>query len=201
MRAAFILSLLATPAWASAPTISAVVPAQLTTAGGTITVKGTDFAADASVKVGGYPCADLNVVSTTQLTCTAPANIARKSDVAILNADGGTATAAAALEYTGVPGLALLQQRVFQRFGVNAQGITVVFKCTGCHGGTKPDGNLDLKDYAQISKRVTPKDPNGSLLYQEVRDAKMPPKERQPELKPEEKQALFDWISAGALNN
>ena len=180
---------------------SSVEPAQVPTAGGAIRLKGSDFAADASVKVGGYPCADLNVLSTTELTCTAPLNIARKADIAILNADGGTATAQAALEYAGVPGFALLQQRVFQRFGVNASGITVVLKCTGCHGGAKPDGNLDLKDYTQVSARVAPKDPNSSKLYQETRDGKMPPPQRQPALKPEEQQALFDWISAGALNN
>src|SRR5262249_30240680 len=123
-----------TAAFASAPTVTKVTPAQLGTAGGAITIAGSDFAADAAVKIGGYACADLTVVSATQITCTAPENIARAADVTVTNADGGTATKAGALTYSGVPGFQLLQKRVVQRFGVNAQGAVLVLKCSGCHG-------------------------------------------------------------------
>jgi len=194
-------NLWAIQALASMPAISKVDPATLGTEGGTITLTGTDFGADASVKIGGYNCDNLAVSGTTQLTCTAPMNIARLADVTILNGDGGTATAPAALTYKGVPGFALLESRVFQRFGVNAQGITVVYKCSGCHGGTKPDGNLDSRVYNQVMSRVVAGDPNNSKLYQQVRDGKMPPPQRQPALKPEEEQAIFDWITDGAKNN
>jgi hypothetical protein len=140
----------ATTAWASSPTITSVSPESLGTAGGAITVAGTDFAPDATVKVGNYPCDSLTVSGTTQFTCTAPENIARKADLTILNGDGGTATLGAGLTYTGTPGFALLESRVFVRYGVNPQGVIVAYKCTGCHGGAKPDGSLDIKDYAQV---------------------------------------------------
>jgi hypothetical protein len=203
MKTRFLVLLMLVPgaAFASSPTITAITPASLGTAGGTITVSGTDFAPDAIVKVGGYGCANLAVSGTTQFTCTAAENIARKADVVIENGDGGTATATAGVTYTGTPGFALLQARLFTRQGLNPQGATVVYHCSGCHGGAKPDGNLDTTVYAQVALRVVAGNPAGSKIYQETSGGKMPPPQRQPALAPEELQALSDWITAGGQNN
>lgn len=55
------------------PTVTSVSPSSGPVAGGTtITVTGTGFAAGATVTVGGNPCTNVNVVSATSITCTAP---------------------------------------------------------------------------------------------------------------------------------
>ena len=56
------------------PTVSAVNPSTGDPAGGnTVTITGTGFVAGATVTLGGQSCASVNVVSSTQLTCVAPA--------------------------------------------------------------------------------------------------------------------------------
>jgi hypothetical protein len=203
MRTIAILSMLHASAALAAPTITAVTPAEGPVAGGfPVTVTGTGFSADSTIKIGGYPCTSLELsTQASEIKCIAPENLARKADVQVINADGSNATAMAAIQYVGKPGFGLIQRRAFTRFGVNSQGVTVVYKCSGCHSGANPDGRLDTRDYGQVLARVVPNKPDESKLWQEVRDGKMPPTGRQPALKDEEKQAIFDWILDGARNN
>ena len=59
---------------ASAPTVTSVSPTSGATTGGTaITLTGTNFAAGATVTVGGAACTNVTVVSATRITCTTPA--------------------------------------------------------------------------------------------------------------------------------
>jgi len=183
-------------------TFASVDPADGAIQGGTkITITGTGFATDAMVKVDGYPCTDVAVASATKLTCKTPENIARKADLTVINGDGTSGMLAAAFRYKGTPTFQLLQKLAFTRFGVNAQGATVVYKCSGCHSGANPDGHLDTREYAQVLGQVVPNDPASSKMLRLVNDGKMPPSGRQPPLKDEEKQAISDWIADGARNN
>lgn len=200
-RMTWALLLIGASAFASSPTITSVNPASLGTTGGLITVTGTDFAPDAVVKIGAYDCDSLTVVSSTQFTCTAPENIASKQDISLLNGDGGGATLSGGLAYAGTPGFALLQDRVFTRIAVNNQGLTVVYKCSKCHGGAKPEAGLDTAIYSQVAARTVSGDPADSTLYKELSSGKMPPAPKYPPLAVEELRAVSDWIRAGAQNN
>ncbi|MHC5019417.1 MAG: IPT/TIG domain-containing protein [Planctomycetota bacterium] len=78
-----------------APTLSTVNPAAATNAGGTtITLTGTNFAAGATVTVGGTAATTVVVVSGTSLTCTTPALAPVLGPVAVVvtNVDGRSAS-------------------------------------------------------------------------------------------------------------
>ena len=78
-------------------------------------------------------------------------------------------------------------------------------KCAQCHGPQvrKPKGKfgyvLDLKRLAADPKKVVPKKPEESKLWQLVREEEMPPEEAKAgPLTKEQKQIIHDWIAAGA---
>lgn len=77
--------------------------------------------------------------------------------------------------------------------------------CTRCHGGTRKEKGLDLRNYEAImagSKNgpvVIPGDPDNSPLVYLVVQGKMP--KRGAKLTPEEVQIFVDWVIQGALNN
>lgn len=56
------------------PTVNAVNPSSGSPTGGnTVTIQGTGFVSQATATLGGQPCTNVNVLSSTQLTCVAPA--------------------------------------------------------------------------------------------------------------------------------
>jgi hypothetical protein len=66
------------------PTVAAVTPAAGSTLGGTtITVTGTNFAAGATVTVGGTPATDVAVAGPTSLTARTPQHAAGAADVVV----------------------------------------------------------------------------------------------------------------------
>jgi uncharacterized membrane protein len=78
-------------------------------------------------------------------------------------------------------------------------------KCAECHGPQvrRPKGKfgyvLDLKRLAADPKKVVPKKPEESKLWQLVRDEEMPPEEAKAgPLTPRQKETIQDWIAAGA---
>jgi len=79
-----------------------------------------------------------------------------------------------------------------------------IFKvsCVGCHSSANPSGriagDLDLSTYAGTLTKVTPGDPEHSVLYQYVDNGVMPPTGALP---PDQMLELHDWIAAGAKNN
>ena len=83
-----------------APTLTVIAPSSGALAGGPITLTGTGFVAFASVTIGGSTCTGVNVVSATQITCTAPAHIAGVKSVIVTNADG---QASSSRNYTYIP--------------------------------------------------------------------------------------------------
>ena len=95
-------------AGATSPSISAITyPGDDTAtnpAGGqTITLTGTNFAAGASVIINGNAASVVSVVSSTQITFTAPANSAGSYIVYVVNSNGTTALAVPGIQYSGTP--------------------------------------------------------------------------------------------------
>src|SRR5436190_1528347 len=71
------------------PTVSSVNPASGPTAGGTaITLSGTNYAAGATVSVGGITATAVNVVNSTTMTAVAPAHAFGSVNVVVQNTDG-----------------------------------------------------------------------------------------------------------------
>jgi len=76
-------------------------------------------------------------------------------------------------------------------------------KCGVCHGGANAKGGLDLRSAkAAIAggdngEAVKPGDPDNSLLWQEIVEGKMPPKNK-PKLTEDEKKLIKEWIAGGA---
>jgi hypothetical protein len=67
-----------------APTVSAIAPAAGTTLGGTtVTITGTNFAAGATVTIGGTAATDVAVQGTTSLTARTPQHAAGPGDVVV----------------------------------------------------------------------------------------------------------------------
>jgi hypothetical protein len=82
-----------------APTIASILPVSGSIAGGTVvTISGTGFLANPTVKFGGV--AATNVTATpTSITATTPAHGAGKVDVLVTNTDAQSATLAQAFTY------------------------------------------------------------------------------------------------------
>ena len=85
-----------------APSVTTVNPSSGAPAGGyQATIDGTGFAAGMSVTIGGNSCTSVNVVSSTQLTCTVPPGTPGSALVTVTNPDSQSGSAAAAFHYLG----------------------------------------------------------------------------------------------------
>jgi hypothetical protein len=74
------------------------------TAGGqTIAITGSGFAAGASVIIDGAAVSVVTVVSSTQITFTAPAKTAGSYSLYVINPDGATAISVVGIQFSGVP--------------------------------------------------------------------------------------------------
>ena len=89
---------------APAPAVTAVSESSGSTIGGiSITITGTGFAAGATVSIGGSPCSDVVVVSSTEMTCTTPANSSGARDVSVTNPDAQVGTLSNGYTYVTPP--------------------------------------------------------------------------------------------------
>ena len=73
-------------------------------------------------------------------------------------------------------------------------------KCLSCHSGLNPKGSYGMDTYALVLTGVVPNDADNSDLYLRVQDNSMPKGSDGP-LSTDEKNAIKDWINAGALDN
>jgi acid phosphatase len=88
-----------------APTVSAVNPTSGPTAGGTsITITGTNFAAGATVTVGGTAATGVIVNNSTTITATTPAHAAGTVDVVVTNSNGQSGSKTNAFTYNAPAG-------------------------------------------------------------------------------------------------
>ena len=84
-----------------APTVTGVLPASGTTAGGTaVTVSGTGFLAGATVTLGGTAASNVTVVNSTTITATTAAHAAGAVNVVVTNTDSQSGTLANGYTYT-----------------------------------------------------------------------------------------------------
>ncbi len=87
------------------PTVSSILPASGTTAGGTsVTITGTGFLAGASLTFGTTPATNIVVVSSTSITATTPAHAAGAVNVVVTNTDSQSGTLTNGYTYTGASG-------------------------------------------------------------------------------------------------
>lgn len=88
-----------------APTLTAVAPTMGPIAGGTmVTLTGTNFAATATVTLGGAACTGVMVTGATALTCTTAARaLPGAVDVVVTNPDGQKATLVGGYTYVAPP--------------------------------------------------------------------------------------------------
>ncbi len=90
---------------ANAPTITNIRPAYGPTGGGTtVTITGTNFAADSTVSFGGTPGTVVGIPTATSIAVTTPAGAAGAVNVAVANPTAGTSvTATNAFAYVADP--------------------------------------------------------------------------------------------------
>jgi len=116
------------------PTVSSVSPATGTTGGSTfITITGTTFAAGATVQVGGEPCSNVSINSSTQITCSTPAHAVGPVSVVVNSVTGLSGTLNAGYSYitTAAPTVTSISPSS----GPAAGGSTITLTGTGFLAG------------------------------------------------------------------
>jgi hypothetical protein len=73
-----------------------------------VTIAGTNFLSDATVKFGGVPATNVNVASSTSITAVTPSHSAGTVDVVVTNTDGQSGTLASGFTYTTTTGETVL---------------------------------------------------------------------------------------------
>ena len=91
----------------NSPTITSIVytgdDTATSTAGGSVTINGTNFNIGVTVLVANVQATQVTRVSATQLTFVAPANTAGNYILYVVNTDGGVAISVPGIQYSGVP--------------------------------------------------------------------------------------------------
>ncbi|HTM89353.1 MAG TPA: IPT/TIG domain-containing protein [Terriglobales bacterium] len=84
-----------------APGVSSISPTSGPTNGGTaVTISGSNFAAGATVTLGGTSATNVTVVSSASITATTPAHATGTVNVVVTNTDGQSATLSNGFTYT-----------------------------------------------------------------------------------------------------
>jgi hypothetical protein len=113
------------PAVPSGPTITTISPTSGPTAGGTvITIAGTNFAAGATVRVGGVGTANVTVASSTQIIAATPPGTAGAQSVQVTSG-GVTATSPVNFTYTSTSTLTPAPKSISPRSGPTTGGTLI----------------------------------------------------------------------------
>jgi len=153
-----------------APTVTSILPVSGSIAGGTIvTISGTGFLSNLSVKFGGVSATNVSATSTS-ITATTPAHAAGKVDVVVTNSDSQSATLSQAFTYT-LPGPTL--SSVSPNTGPTTGGTPVTITGTNFQAGaTVTFGALPATDVVVVNDTTitarTPLGPIGSQLAVDV---------------------------------
>lgn len=92
------------------PGITAVNPNVVTSAGGTtVTITGTNFAVDSTVKIANIPATSVTVVNSTTITCVTPADGIGFVNVEVTSPNGQPVSNNNLLQYTDFPDNFLLE--------------------------------------------------------------------------------------------
>ncbi len=88
-----------------APTVTSINPTTGVTTGGTaVTITGTGFLSEATVKVGGTAATSVTVVNATTITATTPAHAAGAASVVVTNTDNKSGTLTNGYTFTAPAG-------------------------------------------------------------------------------------------------
>ena len=154
-----------------APTITDISPATGSQNGGTVvTLTGTGFLANASVKFGGTAATNVSVVSATSITATTPAHAIGKVDVLVTNTDSKSGTLSQAFTYV-LPGPTV--GAVAPATGPSTGGTPVTIAGTGFQSGAtvtfgaRPATNVTVVSATSITA-VTPLGPATEQLAVDV---------------------------------
>jgi IPT/TIG domain-containing protein len=154
-----------------APTVTSILPVSGPITGGTIvTISGTGFLSNPTVKFGGVSATNVSATSSTSITATAPAHAAGKVDVVVTNSDSQSATLAQSFTYV-LPGPTL--SSVAPNTGPTSGGTLVTITGTNFQAGaTVTFGALPATDVTVVNDTTitarTPLGPVGSQLAVDV---------------------------------
>ena len=130
-----------------APTLTNVSPTSGTTSGGTsVTLTGTNFVSGATVSFGGTAATNVVVVSSTQITCTSPANAAGGVSVTVTTA-GGTSSGVSFTYTASAPTLSGLSPASGSMAGgtsVTLTGTNLTGTTAVSFGGTAATGIVNM---------------------------------------------------------
>ena len=85
----------------AAPAVSSISPSSGSTNGGTaVTISGSNFAAGATVSLGGTLATNVSVVNSASITATTPAHATGTVNVVVTNTDGQSGTLSSGFTYT-----------------------------------------------------------------------------------------------------
>jgi hypothetical protein len=127
--------------YVAAPAIASVSPVSGTNAGGTtITISGSGFQSGATVRIGGLPATNVNVVDASTITATTPAHATGDQtdlpvDVVVSNPDGQSATKTNGFTYNAPPTFVLRANVVIVSSGPVTGGTAVTILGSGFTGG------------------------------------------------------------------
>ncbi|MDP9360481.1 MAG: IPT/TIG domain-containing protein, partial [Acidobacteriota bacterium] len=149
-----------------APTISSILPTSGSANGGTVvTISGSGFSSNATVKFGGTSATNVTVPSSTSITATAPAHAAGKVDVVVTNGDSQSATLAQAFTYAAAgPTISSISPSTGSTVGGTLITITgTLFQS----GATVTIGGLLASDVTFVSATsITARTPLGPITQQ-----------------------------------
>ncbi len=114
------------------PTVTSVAPNSGSTAGGTVvTITGTNFAAGATVTLGGIAATNVTAVNGTTITATTPAGSAGTVPVTVTNSNGLSGSLSGAFTYAGPPTVSSISPNS----GTTLGGTAVMITGTNFAGG------------------------------------------------------------------
>jgi hypothetical protein len=142
-----------------APTVSAIAPQAGSTLGGTaVTITGTNFAAGATVTVGGAPAVDVVVQGPTSLTARTPQHASGPGDV-VVTVGGRSGTLPGAFRFDAPSA------------STNQPPVIVGISSRSARAGA-PSAFADLDDTLTLTATVTdPETPADQLRYEWSADA------------------------------
>ncbi len=154
------------------PTLTAVSPASGPTTGGTtVTITGTNFAAGATVTVGGAAATSVVVASATSITARTPAGAAGARDVRVTLSGGQAATRTGGFTYTAPTTPSPTLTGVSPVSGPAAGGTAVTLSGTNfAAGATVTVGGAAATSVVVVSStRITARTPAGTAGARDVR--------------------------------
>lgn len=117
-----------------APTVSGITPATGQATGGTaVTITGTNFAAGATVTIGGVAASGVTVTNATTITATTPVHAVGAADVVVTNTDGRSGVLPGGFTYLAAPPAVTA---VNPTSGSTSGGTTVTLAGTSFSGAT-----------------------------------------------------------------